>query len=61
MTGGMNPVAERDKSQGQTVKREYDREGDDVALQSLQPNQGVDEKRQGFVVVYANGLVVLVD
>lgn len=35
--------------------------GDDVALQSLQPNHGVDEKRQSPVVVCAYGLVVLVD
>lgn len=46
MAGGVNPVA--DKSQSQTVKCEYDKEGDDVALQSLQPNQGVDEKKAGL-------------
>lgn len=59
MAGGVNPVA--DKLQSQTIKCEYDKEGDDVALQSLQPNQGVDEKRPGSVVVYAYGLVVSVD
>lgn len=61
MAGSMNPVAERDKAQGQPVKCEYDKEGDYVALESLQPNQGVDKIRWGFVVVDASGLVVLVD
>lgn len=61
MGGGVNPVAERDEAQGQTVKREYDREGDHVALQRLEPNQAVDEVRRGFVVVYAYGQVVFVD